>query len=164
MTVTIARERPDQPEVLQLLRELDDYQTALYPPESNHLLSVEELLAPHVVFLVARRDGVAIGCGAVRFEAEYGEIKRMYVRPEHRGGGVAQQILVQLCAAVQARGLALARLETGVSQPEALRLYERAGFYRIGPFGDYPDDPVSLFYERRLDAHGRIAMRMGEIA
>ena len=46
------------------------------------------------------------------------------------------------------------RLETGSRQPEAVGLYERAGYYRIPPFGDYWDDPVSLCYEKRLGASG----------
>jgi ribosomal protein S18 acetylase RimI-like enzyme len=45
----------------------------------------------------------------------------------------------------------LVRLETGIHQPEAISLYERAGFYRIPPFGSYTDDPLSLCYEKRLD-------------
>lgn len=151
MSVTIAPERPDQPDIVQLLAELDAYQSALYPPESNHLLSVAELLDPGIHFLVARRAGVATGCGALRVASGYAEIKRMYVRPDQRGAGLGRAILDALCLAAVARGVGLVRLETGIAQPEAIRLYERAGFYRIGPFGAYRDDPLSLFYERRLE-------------
>ena len=49
-----------------------------------------------------------------------------------------------------AHGIGLARLETGVHQPEALSLYERRGYVRIPPFGDYPNDPLSVFFEKRL--------------
>jgi len=151
LNVTIVPERPDQPDVVQLLAELDAYQSALYPPESNHLLSIAELLDPGIHFLVARRAGVATGCGALRFADGYAEIKRMYVRPDQRGAGIGRAILDALCLAAAARGVGLVRLETGIAQPEAIQLYERAGFSRIGSFGAYPDDPLSLFYERRLE-------------
>ena len=47
-------------------------------------------------------------------------------------------------------GIRLVRLETGVRQPEALSLYERCGYVRIPPFGGYPDDPLSVFFEKGL--------------
>ena len=50
-----------------------------------------------------------------------------------------------------ARGYSKVRLEVGVSQPEALGLYERTGYYKIPPFGNYWDDPLSFFYEKTLD-------------
>lgn len=147
---TIAPERPDSPEVIALIAELDAYLATLYPPENNYLLSVEDLLLPEVIFLVARREGRAVGCGALRLAPGYGEIKRMYVSPSQRGSGLGRRLLEQLCAAARERGLPLVRLETGVDQPEALGLYERAGFQRTGAFGSYPADPLSLFYEKSV--------------
>jgi putative acetyltransferase len=82
----------------------------------------------------------------------WGELKRMFVRPALRGQGVAQGILAWLEASVRERGFAVMRLETGVLQPEALRLYERAGYLRRGPFGDYGPDPLSVFMEKHLKA------------
>ena len=85
--IVIRPERPDQPEVVQLLESLDRYLAALYPPEANFILSVQELLAPEVSFYVARAGTRVVGTGACRrMPAEpatdglpYGEIKRMYV-------------------------------------------------------------------------------------
>jgi hypothetical protein len=42
------------------------------------------------------------------------------------------------------------RLETGIHQSAAISLYERMGFQRIRPFGAYLEDPLSLFYEKRI--------------
>jgi ribosomal protein S18 acetylase RimI-like enzyme len=81
---------------------------------------------------------------------EYGEIKRMYVRPPFRGRGFARMILNHLAAYAQANGIHLLRLETGIHQREAIALYESMGFYRIPPFGNYREDPVSLCYEKPL--------------
>jgi putative acetyltransferase len=81
---------------------------------------------------------------------DYGELKRMYVRPLFRGLGFAKLLLDHLASFASAHGLKLLRLETGIHQREAIALYERQGFYRIPPFGPYTDDPVSLCYEKCL--------------
>jgi putative acetyltransferase len=147
----IALERPDQPEVVRLIDELDAYQKPLYPPESHYGIDMDALMQPHVLFAVARSDsGEAVGCGAAVLNDGWGEIKRMFVRPALRGRGVAQGIIAFLERSVRERGFALMRLETGVSQPEALRFYENAGYVRRGPFADYPDDPLSVFMEKAL--------------
>lgn len=150
MVLTISRESPDTQVAKQLLKELDDHLTRLYPPASNHLLSTSQLLEPNVIFVVARIDGLAIGCGAVLLKTGYGEIKRVFVKPDRRGTGIGAQIVQQLCSISSEHGLGIVRLETGTSQPEAMRLYELAGFRRTGPFGDYSDDILSVFYEREL--------------
>jgi putative acetyltransferase len=148
----IAFERPDQPEVVALIDELDAYQKPLYPPESHHGIAIDALMRPHVLFAVARVEGEAAGCGAVVLNDGWGELKRMFVRPGLRGQGIAQRILAFLESSAGERGLPLMRLETGISQPEALRLYERAGYVRRGPFGEYGPDPLSVFMEKQLKA------------
>ena len=96
-------------------------------------------------------EGVPAACGGVKlFGAEYGEVKRMYVRPQFRGRGFAKAVLDHLAAYTQAHGVPLLRLETGIHQREAIGLYERAGFHRIPPFGDYTEDPLSVFFEKRI--------------
>lgn len=147
----IALERPDQPDVVALIDELDAYQKPLYPPESHHGIDIPALLRPNVLFAVARTpEGKAVGCGAAVLNDGWGELKRMFVRPAQRGQGIAQQVLAFLEASARERGFALMRLETGVSQPEALRFYEAAGYRRRGPFADYWDDPLSVFMEKEL--------------
>jgi putative acetyltransferase len=114
---------------------------------------MDALMQPHVLFAVARTHaGEAVGCGAAVLNDGWGEIKRMFVRPAMRGQGVAQGILGFLEAQARERGFALMRLETGVSQPDALRFYERAGYVRRGRYADYPDDPLSVFMEKSLPA------------
>ena len=82
-TLTIRPEPPDQPDVIPLIEALDAQMTALYPPESNHLLDIAALSDPAVTFLVVRDGGEAIGCGALlRDPRGWGEVKRMYVRPD----------------------------------------------------------------------------------
>jgi len=149
----IALESPDQPDVIQLIDDLDAYQKPLYPPESHYGIDIAALSAAHVLFAVARdTEGTAIGCAAIVMEPGYGELKRMYVRPQNRGQGVAAKVLGFLEGEAMARGCAVFRLETGVRQPEALSFYARAGYVRRGLFGAYPDDPLSVFMQK--DAPG----------
>jgi putative acetyltransferase len=156
--IVIRPERPDQPEIAGLLRELDAYLGSLYAPQDNHILGVQALLAPEVVFLAARAGGAAVGCGAARRmpgEAAtggvpYGEIKRMYVRPGSRRHRIGARLLLALEDSLLRQGLGRSLLETGRDQTEALQLYERAGYARRGPFAGYPDNGLSLFYEKRL--------------
>ena len=98
-----------------------------------------------------RVDGEAAGCGGIKLIGqEYGELKRMYVRPAFRGGGFGKMILDRLAEHAREHGVALVRLETGIHQEAAIRLYERAGFRRIGPFGEYVGAPMNLFFEKRV--------------
>jgi putative acetyltransferase len=154
----IRRESPDQPAVRELLDALDRYLGSLYEPQHNHILSLDELLSPQVFFLVARQHGRPVGCAAFRRQPgeaategqAYGEIKRMMVEPPSRGAGIGAALLARLELQLASEGLGLALLETGAAQTQAVGLYERAGFRRRGAFGGYPDNGLSLFYEKRL--------------
>jgi putative acetyltransferase len=156
--IVIRPERPDQPEVVQLLESLDRYLAALYPPEANFILSVQELLAPEVSFYVARAGTRVVGTGACRrMPAEpatdgqaYGEIKRMYVDPAMRGQRLGARLLAALEDQLRGDGYRLVVLETGAAQVEAVRLYRRAGYVPRPAFGGYPADAFSVFYGKAL--------------
>ncbi len=151
MAIVIAQERPDAEEVRALIDELQGYLAPLYPQSSQHGLSVERLVAERVAFFVARCDGAAAACGGLKsYAPEYAEVKRMYVRPAFRGLGLAKQILQRLEEEARRQGISVLRLETGIFQPEAIGLYERVGFQRRGPFGEYEEDPLNRFYEKHL--------------
>ncbi len=154
-TIALNIEDPGSSEVVCLIEQLDTYLQSLYPPECNHLMPVELLRQANVTFVVARVDGRAAGCGAfVNHDAGYAELKRMFVHPEFRGLGLGRLILENLESLIAASGLALIRLETGVSQHPAVRLYQRFGYEVRGPFGDYSDDPLSIFMEKTLAPYG----------
>jgi putative acetyltransferase len=147
----IAFESPNQPEIIALIADLDAYQLTLYPPESVYALDLNALMQPEVKFAVVRdADGAIVGCGAVVLSPEYGEIKRMYVQPAMRGKGLARRLMETLEQATREAGCPLMVLETGPSQPEAIALYERHGFTVCGPYGDYRDDPLSVFMRKQL--------------
>jgi putative acetyltransferase len=155
-SVTITEERPDLPPALELLAELDsDLFRHQYPPESRHAFSVEKLLREGVAFFITRYANELAGCGGLKvYPGEYGEVKRMYVRPAYRGLGLGKAMLDHLSRYALVCGLDRLRLETGIYQVEAIGLYERYGFQRRPPFGEYKLDPLSVYLEKSLrDAH-----------
>src|SRR5260370_14174969 len=151
MAPIITPERPDSPDAVVLITELEAHLDPLYPAKSRHGYSVEKLLAQGVAFFVLRHNDIPAGCGGIQlFGTDYGELKRMYVRPQFRGLGFGKLLLDHFADYARAHGVGLLRLETGIHQAAAIRLYERAGFQRIPPFGAYIEDPLSLFYEKRI--------------
>jgi putative acetyltransferase len=149
--ITVSQSDPRSPSSIALIEELDRHLNRLYPAESNHLMDLDALCAPDVRFFVADRAGETLGCGAVKQFAGYTEVKRVYVAPRARGLGIAKRVIETLEAATRAAGVSIMRLETGIYQPDAIALFEKAGFTRCARFGDYPEgDPYSVFMERRL--------------
>lgn len=152
--LVIVPENPTCAAVHELIVELDCYLEALYPPESRHGLSIAALQDESVTLFIARIDDKLIGCGAIKLLTPgYAEIKRMYVRPDYRGKGVAREILRQLEVSAKQANIHTLRLETGIHQLEAIALYQKCGFSPIPPFGDYQPDPLCLFFEKPLAIH-----------
>jgi len=105
-----------------------------------------------LVFYVAFDGERAVGTGALRgIDAEHGELKRMYVDPEYRGGGASALILQTLERDARARGWSRVVLETGDTMLPAQRFYTRNGYTPIPLFGPYIGSGLSLCYEKRLD-------------
>src|SRR5262249_51652316 len=101
-------------------------------------LDPEEVAPGRGAFLVAYRDDLPVGCGAVRvLDAGIAELKRMYVAPELRGQGVGRVLVDALESEARQLGVRRLVLETGVRQTAAIALYRRAGFTDIPPFGEY---------------------------
>jgi putative acetyltransferase len=144
--LTIAPEPLDSADARRLISELDAHLNSLYPPEDNFTD-----LPTADVFLIARLDDAAVGCGAVRFlDADTAEVKRMYVAPAARGDGVGRQLLDGLEQFARGRGAHRLVLETGPLQVEALALYQRAGFAPTPCWGDYAHGNNSICYEKLL--------------
>jgi len=114
-------------------------------------LHADHLAPPHGVFVIAWVDGVAVSCGGVRrYDETTGEIKRMFTVPESRRRGVSRVVLEELEARARAIGYTRLVLETGVRQPEAISLYESAGYDAIEPYGFYKNAPLSRCYAKNL--------------
>ena len=122
----------------------------LFPVGSCHALSVDALKADHIRFFVIEDGAETLGTGAVALLDGYAEVKSMFTDPAARGRGVADAMLAHLEGVARQAGHDLMRLETAEALAAAVRLYERHGFSRCGPFGSYVEDPHSTFMEKRL--------------
>jgi putative acetyltransferase len=147
--LTLSAESPLQDDVRALIAELNVVLLALTPPEFCFHMTAEEMARPDTTVFVARDDGAAVACGALRrHDGGIGEVKRMYTRPSHQGRGIGGLILAEIEALARREGLARLVLETGHRHAAAWRVYERGGFTRCGAVLDYPDSEYSVFYEK----------------
>jgi putative acetyltransferase len=151
MPLTIAVETPLQDEVRALVAELNAVLLELTPPEHCHHLTVEQMAGADTTVFIARDDGAAVACGALkRHPGGIGEVKRMYTRPSHRGRKIGERIVALIEATARSEGLQRLVLETGDRHHAAWKVYENAGFARCGPVLDYPDVKWSVFYDKQL--------------
>jgi putative acetyltransferase len=149
--IAVAAETPLQDDVRVLVAELNETLLALTPPEFCFHMTVEQMAEPTTTLFVARDDGAAVACGALkRHEDGVGEVKRMYTRPSHRGRRIGAVIVERIEALARQEGLRRLVLETGDRHPAAWAVYERAGFTRCGSVLDYPESAWSVFYEKDL--------------
>ena len=156
---SISSVSPAHPDIVALIAALDSYQSALYPAESNHLLDLTQLPAHTLIMMVIRdRQLNAVGCGAVVLNSDgSGEMKRVYIDPAHRGQQLGEKLLAALEDEALSRSCHTLRLETGIEQHAAVRLYERCGYQLRAAFAPYVEDPLSLFMEKLLVADLRLA-------
>ncbi|MPZ72055.1 MAG: GNAT family N-acetyltransferase [Nitriliruptorales bacterium] len=148
----ITAEPLDGPAGSELVAELDaDLERRYGEGEAVHT-DAHEFVAPDGLFLVLRVDGRPQACGGYRrIDDTTAELKRMYVRPEVRGTGLARQLLAGLEEAAAAAGYEQLWLETGGSQPEAVALYESSGYGPIARFGQYAWAPDQRCYGKVLE-------------
>lgn len=123
---------------------------SLYPEESNHLVDPTDLGADGNVLLGAEEMDAVIGCVGYVDRGDYAEVKRLFVSQEFRGQGVARVLMSELESRAVDAGYTVMRLETGIHQPEAMTLFESLRYSIRPPFGDYVDDPLSVFMEKTL--------------
>jgi putative acetyltransferase len=148
--VVIAQADPGSTDALELIEALDDELRRRYPGAVIEGLLPEDA-TDRLIFLVARIGNRPVACGAVReIDLVIGEIKRMFVRIELRGRGIARAILAALEARAAELGFSTLRIETGSRQPEAVSLYRSAGYTAIPPFGKYVNNRFSQCFEKRL--------------
>lgn len=150
MSLSVHPGDPHHPQATALLQASHALMQKLFPAESNHFLSIGALAGPDIRFLVAQDGDQILGCAALALKPDYGEVKSMFTAPEARGKGLANRLMEALIDTARRESLALLRLETGDSLHAAHKLYEKHGFTYRGPFGDYPDDPRSLYMEMTL--------------
>ncbi len=142
-------EPPTSIDVTELLLERDRYFDRLYAEEDRNARSVN-FEEQALVFIGIRNGDELVGCGALVVRPGYGELKRFYLRAEFRGQGLGRRLVHAIEAEAQLRGCPKLMLETGVLQPDAIALYRGQGFEERGPFGEYAEDPLSVFMEKAV--------------
>ena len=149
--ITVAAESPLSEDVRRLIAKLNATLLALTPAEYCSHMTVEQMAAPDTTVLVARIEGSAVACGALRRHAGgVGEVKRMFTEPAYQSRGIGARILKEIEALARREGLVRLVLETGHRHAAAWHLYERAGFARCSPVLDYPPSPYSVFYAKTM--------------
>ncbi|MDS2172797.1 GNAT family N-acetyltransferase [Nesterenkonia sp. CL21] len=145
----IRTDDPHTPDVQGLILEHLQEMHATSPQESVHALGLDQLRADGVTLWTVRQDdGELLGCGALkRLDSRHGEIKAMRTAVVARGRGVAGALLEHLIGHARGHGLRRLSLETGTQGhfAPARRLYARHGFTECPPFGEYTEDPHSVF-------------------
>ena len=117
------------------------------PPPTNLPLRERE------VYLLAWREGQAVGCGALRqHDAFSAELRRMFVTRGARRDGVARALLARLEAEAQALNYRRLVLETGARQQAAIALYSGCGWRRVAAYGNYIGDASSVCFGKALAA------------
>lgn len=149
-SITIAPESPLTADGRRLIAGSEAALREVYTAEECFTFTAEELDRPEVDFLVARKDGVPVGCVAMVTCDSYAEVKRLFVPDSARGLGVAKALMDDLESRARARGIPRVRLESGPKLAAAVALYTARGYVECDRFGDYEDHPASLFMEKRL--------------
>jgi putative acetyltransferase len=153
MAETISIESPLQDDVRALIAALNEHLLTITPLEFCSHMTVEQMAGGDTTVFVARDDGRAVACGALRRHGgAVGEVKRMYTVPSQRGKGIGGRILAMIEALAREEACTLLVLETGHRHDAAWRVYERGGFTRCGPVLDYPPSEYSVFYEKPIAA------------
>jgi putative acetyltransferase len=149
--VHLTVEDPHSPAAMCLLLQLMQELTRRYPEEGTDTPVPDGIAGDKGAFVIAWYDDKPAGCGALReMLPGIAEVKRMYVASPMRRYGIGRKVLQKLEALARTFDYHTLCLETGTRQPEAIALYESAGFVRIACYGQYADNPYSICFEKRI--------------
>lgn len=150
--ITIIRTNSDNPNFKGLVKLLDQDLTQRYGVVQTKYNKFNVIQSLDTV-VIAKVNGEAVGCGCFKeYDKETVEIKRMFVKVEHRGRGIAAQILGELETWAIERGFSKAVLELANKQPEALLVYQRQGYQQIENYGQYVGLEISMCFAKDLAA------------
>jgi GNAT superfamily N-acetyltransferase len=152
MTLVFQARAFDAPESVDLTEQVQQEYVVRYGSRDRTVIEAAEFIPPAGIFVIGWDDGVPVACGGVRIvEPGLGELKRMYVVPPARRRGIARSLLAHLEDQARALGASRLRLETGLNQPEAIALYESAGYVAVPPFGYYAGAPLARHLAKELE-------------
>src|SRR5688572_23603294 len=150
MEISLIKTNSSDADFIELVRHLDaeleirDGSGHAYYAQFNKIDAIKNVI-------VAYSDDTAVSCGAIKeFEAGAMEVKRMYTLPDYRGKGIAAAVLNELEKWAAELGCGRCVLETGMKQPEAIRLYEKSGYSVIPNYGQYVGLENSVCFEKKF--------------
>jgi GNAT superfamily N-acetyltransferase len=162
--VLIAITGYDHPDAARLIAEVQQEYVERYGGPDDTPVDPAEFAPPLGLFLVGYDGDEPVACGGWRSHGTDAEVKRMYVAKRARRSGYARLILAELERTAREAGHTRMILETGARQPEAVALYERAGYTAVAPFGHYADAALAIHLGKslpRLRRAGRARRRRG---
>lgn len=148
--ITIKRTNSENTDFQTLVRDLDKELAIRDGDEHSFYAQYNKIDAiKHVV--MAYENEQSVGCGAIKsFDENSMEVKRMFVPESQRSKGIATLVLKELEAWASELGFPKCVLETGLKQPEAIRLYEKNGYAKIPNYGQYVGMDNSVCFEKVL--------------
>lgn len=148
--INLIRTSSEQRDFVVLVKSLDaelakrDGNDHLFYASFNQIGEIKWVVLAYV-------EEMVVGCGAIKsYDVQVAEVKRMYVKPEYRGRGIARTILTELENWAKELGYVRCILETGKRQPEAISLYQSMGYCITANFGQYVGVANSLCFEKHL--------------
>ncbi|KZN62413.1 hypothetical protein N473_19360 [Pseudoalteromonas luteoviolacea CPMOR-1] len=133
-----------------LFDEIDTLMNSLYPADANDLVPIDEVDNSNTYLIGHYHEEELVACGSYIVKQDYAELKRIYVKPSQRGKGLAKAIVQHLLTKAKIHGLKQVKLETGDQQHAAIKLYEALGFEFCDAFGQYNQEPSSVFMQLSL--------------
>lgn len=156
-SISVEIEDPRSADSVALYNEMSAFIEATYPEDGENGITqtTTEELAAQGFLAIARVNGAPAGSGALMTHEPVDamrvfEVKRMLVRPQFRGRGIAKNVLSKIESIARERGAKKLVLMCGPRQPEALRLYETCGYSQRSAYGKHVDHPLSIFFEKTL--------------
>ena len=153
MSVQIISANLETPEFVALIETHAELMLSLSPPGSCHFLPMEGLRDPAVTVWEMRDGDQLVGCGGLKeLSSTHGEIKSMHTLAAKRGAGLGRKMLDHVLSEARARNYQRLSLETGSMEgfKPSRTLYKSCGFDICPPFGDYVEEPHSVFMTKLL--------------
>ncbi len=151
--VSIQESDPRNMEVVKLLSRYAEECRSAHPPHETYVLDPNSLASPDFMFWIAQIEGKVAGCIALKLlDHRQGEVKSLCVDARYRGHQIGKLLVQHLIKISTSVGLSTLLLETGNMDffKPARKLYSKFGFLACGRFGDYADDPNSVFMRLKL--------------
>jgi GNAT superfamily N-acetyltransferase len=148
--ITLIRTNSDNKDFHKLVRELDIDLKTRDGEEHSFFAQFNKIDTIKYVVIAYYKDK-AVGCGAIKeYAHKTMEVKRMFVSLENRGQGIASLVLQELEKWCKELEFKTCILETGIRQPEAIKLYKKNNYHLIPNYGQYANVESSVCFEKEL--------------